>query len=243
MFSGRPSPRHFAVISLSIQLFGLNLSSIFCQKQQLALMKRLLRRLQIKIFQMRPSSILRAISPRWTRWTKNLNLYSGKSEIDLVNLEQSVALAKLKERVETLQGYLISESRTAKSWVQYMSYIDVIKTFIRAERTENWDEHLAATEKMLNLYVATGHFNYAKRTRLYLQIMLRLKYEFPWLHRQFKENGFHCVRRLGKYWTGLWTFKDRTNDDALNKKSGWAYKRERNEWGSTKFVDRDVTQL
>ena len=81
----------------------------------------------------------------------------------------------MKERVETLQGYLISESRTTKLWVQYMSYSDVIKTFIRFERTGNWDEHLAATKKMLNLYADTGHFNYGKITRLYL---LRLEYHF-----------------------------------------------------------------
>ena len=67
-------------------------------------------------------------------------------------------MAKLKERVETLQGYLISESCTAKLWMQYMSYIDAIKSWkklgrvilmlIRAGR--NWDEHLAATEKILH---------------------------------------------------------------------------------------------
>ena len=77
--------------------------------------------------------------------------------------------------------------------------------FIQAERTGNWDEHLAATEKMLNLHAATGHFNYAKSTRLYLQTMIRLEYNFPWLHRQFKENRFYCVQRSDKYWAGLWT--------------------------------------
>ena len=35
--------------------------------------------------------------------------------------------------------------------------------------------------------------------------ILHLKNDFPWLHRQFKENGFHCVRGSDKYWTGLWT--------------------------------------
>ena len=102
-------------------------------------------------------------------------------------------MAKLKERVETLQEYLILESRTAMLWVQYMNYTDVIKMFILAERTGNWD---AATAKMLNLCAAKGHFNYAKSTRLYLQTMLRLEYDSPWLHRQLKENGFHCSRAL-----------------------------------------------
>ena len=52
---------------------------------------------------------------------------------------------------------------------------------------------------MLNLYAATGHYHYAKSTRLYLQTMLKLEDDFPWLHKHFKENGFHCIRRSGKY--------------------------------------------
>ena len=88
---------------------------------------------------------------------KTLFYTLGKSEIDAFNLEQSAALAKLRERVET-QGYLISESGTTKLWVQYMNYIDIIKMFIRAERTGNWDEDLAATAKMLNLYAARSTF-------------------------------------------------------------------------------------
>ena len=95
-----------------------------------------------------------------------------KSEINPVNLEQLIALTKLKVRVETLQGYLISESRTAKLWVKYMSYIEVIKMFIRPERTGNWDKHLAATEKMLKFHAATGHFNYAKSASQVLRLTL-----------------------------------------------------------------------
>ena len=75
--------------------------------------------------------------------------------------------------------------------------------FIRAERTGDWDKHLVATEKMLNLYVATGHYHYAKSARLYLQRMLKLKDNYPWLYQKFKENGYHCVRRTNKFWAGL----------------------------------------
>ena len=39
---------------------------------------------------------------------KTLLCALGKSEIDPANLEQSLASAKLKERVETQQDYLIS---------------------------------------------------------------------------------------------------------------------------------------
>ena len=39
------------------------------------------------------------------------------------------------------------ELRTAKLWTQYMKYINVIKTFIRAERSGNWEGHLRAIVK------------------------------------------------------------------------------------------------
>jgi hypothetical protein len=57
---------------------------------------------------------------------------------------------------------------------------------------------------MLNLFVATGHINYARSTRLYLQLMSELPEKHPWLHDQF-EKGFDTVRRSDRYWAGLWT--------------------------------------
>lgn len=66
-------------------------------------------------------------------------------------------------------------------------------------------EHLAATERMLNLLAATRDIHYAKSARLYLQKMLRLDKEHPWLHEQFLKNGFHVVRRTDQYWCDLWS--------------------------------------
>ena len=59
------------------------------------------------------------------------------------------------------------KSRTAKLWLLYMKYIEVLKLFIRAERIGDWNTHLIATLKMLNIFASTGHFNYAKSTCLY----------------------------------------------------------------------------
>ena len=86
-----------------------------------------------------------------------------------------------------------------------MDYIDTLKLFIRAERVGNWSMHIIAVGRMLNLFAATGHFNYAKSTRMYLQLMLELPAGHPWLHIQFKEHGYHTVRRSDRYWAGLWT--------------------------------------
>lgn len=58
---------------------------------------------------------------------------------------------------------------------------------------------------MLNLFAATGHINYAKSARVYLQLMLELPNNNPWLYHCFQEQGFHTVRRSNRFWAGLWT--------------------------------------
>ena len=76
-----------------------------------------------------------------------------------------------------------------------LTNVQLIKLFIFAERTGNWELHLSAVRKMINLFAATGHMNYAKSARLYLQKMLDLPNQHPWLHRCFTEEGYHTVRR------------------------------------------------
>ena len=77
--------------------------------------------------------------------------------------------------------------------------------FIAAERTGNWQNHLGSTAKMLNLFAATGHSNYAKSARLYLQMMKELPTTFPDLYEQFSHKGYHTVRRSNRFWNGIWT--------------------------------------
>ena len=58
--------------------------------------------------------------------------------------------------------------------------------------------------KCLQLFAATGHNQYAKCARLYLQTMIALPETHPWLHEKLS-NGFHSVRRSDRYWAGLST--------------------------------------
>lgn len=64
--------------------------------------------------------------------------------------------------------------------------------------------HEAATSRMLNLFTASGHFNYAKSTRLYLQMIKELPDTHPWLNEQFAINSFQSVRRSDRAWAGVW---------------------------------------
>ena len=77
-------------------------------------------------------------------------------------------LMKLHNCLLKYKGSLAEASRTSKLWLQYSEYVETVKLFIRAERTGNWNLHLIAVGKMMNLFAATGHINYAKSSRLYL---------------------------------------------------------------------------
>lgn len=83
-----------------------------------------------------------------------------------------------------------------------MNYISIVKLFIRAERTGDWNLHFKAAAKMENLFIATGHINYAKSARLYLQMMHGLPETHPWLYEQLS-NGFHTIRRSDIFWASI----------------------------------------
>ena len=72
------------------------------------------------------------------------------------------SIVRLMEFLEDEKARLKSDSRTAALWIQYMEYVSLAQDFIRAERTNDWLSHLDCTLRMLNLFAASGHMNYAK---------------------------------------------------------------------------------
>lgn len=50
----------------------------------------------------------------------------------------------------------MSHSRTALFWFQYMSMVDILRRFIKAERTGNWQLHFQFTEDTSLRNIATG---------------------------------------------------------------------------------------
>ena len=124
------------------------------------------------------------------------------SNIDL-DMSKYPSLSKLLELLENYKSDLKNCSRTAKLWIQYLEFIEIVKDFIRSERTGNWNLYLFTLSRMINLFAATGHIHYAKSARLHLQNMLELKTTHRWVYEQFSQ-GYHTVRRTDKFWAGLW---------------------------------------
>ena len=80
-----------------------------------------------------------------------------------------------------------------------------MKIFLRAERTGNWNLHLVAVSKMINLFLATGHVHYAKCAHLYLQNMSELETNDPWVYMNFATHRYHTVRCSDRCWARLWS--------------------------------------
>lgn len=111
----------------------------------------------------------------------------------------------IKNKFDDAMCKLENKSPTAKLWMQYFKMVCLIKRFIEAERSGNWQLHLDTAKQMLPIFVASGHFNYAKSLRVYIQDMDKLEQVMsPEEYNNFTSGAF-TIRRNEKFWSGTWT--------------------------------------
>ena len=72
--------------------------------------------------------------------------------------------------------------------------IDILHSFIKAERTGNWLLHLKRCRAMLTYLAASGHNLYTKSLRPHIQDTYKLEEEHPEVFLAFK-NGLHIGQR------------------------------------------------
>ena len=99
----------------------------------------------------------------------------------------------LSERIRTKFENLSSNSRISAIWATYHGFICLIKDFIRAERLDDFDLHLAIVAKMLPIFVGAGRGQYSKALRLYLEQMTVQETQYGALVKTFKVVGLHTV--------------------------------------------------
>lgn len=126
-------------------------------------------------------------------------LMKGEKSVDVVCSD--TVLERVKQKINNMKAQLASNP-TAQLWIQYMGMIDILRLFIKAERTGNWNLYLHALEKMLPYFAAAGHNNYAKSVHIHLQQMNQLKMQHPNVHEKFIL-GYHVIRRSNRFWGGL----------------------------------------
>ena len=136
----------------------------------------------------------------------------GTEELNALKETYAVTASSLAEEVEQQNSALMNVWtcwkrdlwRRRKHWSEkaelrncdcklYMHHITLVKDFIHAERTSSWQLHLSTVRRMLNLFTAAGHMNYARCGQLYLQLMTDLPHSH-WLLLEFQKllTGAYC---------------------------------------------------
>ena len=95
-----------------------------------------------------------------------------KGEVSLSDINNSDALNVIRTNIEHFRQSR-SKCRTAKLWFQYMDMICILRDFIKAERTGNWNMHLESLKSMLPHFAASGR---------------NLNIKFAWIHINQMEN-------------------------------------------------------
>lgn len=95
--------------------------------------------------------------------------------------------------------------RTQKLWIQFIEMVEIVRMFIRAERSGDFPLHLHCVHQMLPIFHASGHLNYAKSAHVYLQDSLELLNSMSPENDLFVNCGYFTIRRTEKFWSGVWS--------------------------------------
>ena len=132
-------------------------------------------------------------------------LYDGLLA-DVIQAKEACSRNVLKRISQVLQKHTsrIAEFPMGQLWLQYMSMVELLLQFLKAERTGDFDLHLSSLRKMLPHLAAAGHSHYTKSGHVYLTDMLNLEKTSPDVHHQFRSGKF-VIRRTDRFWAGLST--------------------------------------
>ena len=102
-------------------------------------------------------------------------------------------------------------------WVQCLEMAVIIVSYIRAERTSNIVLHFKSTRNMLPYFIAVVHHQYAKRTRMSLQLFDAWSQQCPELMDEVFGKGYHTVRYSSRNWRC--TGSDMSIDDSAMREA------------------------
>ena len=122
------------------------------------------------------------------------------------DVSRNILLCDLAKKLSSYLDLLASKSRTSKLWVQYYKQVEIIRRFVRAERSADCELHLESVREMIPFFHAAGHLAYAKSAHLYLQQMSVLEKRMPASeYEYFTKKGGFTIRRTHKMWAGIWS--------------------------------------
>ena len=101
--------------------------------------------------------------------TYNKAMKMGMTENDVMEMSTKQIMKDFEEKLAVTRNENIRKSCTAKLWLLYVQYISIVKEYILSSgRTCNLAFYVHTVQKMMNLFAAFGHANYAKCSRLYV---------------------------------------------------------------------------
>jgi len=139
-------------------------------------------------------------------------LLTGTCLTSRVHQEDDVQ--KRADALDTIAEKLSTRSRTGKLWINYLKLTQILRMFIYAERTGQWEMQLYAITKIIPVFHAAGHLAYARSARRYVDAMHRLPEVMD--RGQFQKlttQGYFTIRRSDKLWSG--NFTDQTIEQEL----------------------------
>lgn len=136
--------------------------------------------------------------------TKLLSQLKGET-LTLDKMKQNVKLTRLQEKLHNKLNSLKSNGPTAALWVQYFHMTSLMKEFIEAERSGDWESHLCSVQQMIPFFHASGHLQYSKCAHLYLQDMRALPTAHPSHYQEFAHSSYFTVARSDSPGSGNWS--------------------------------------
>ena len=96
------------------------------------------------------------------------------------------------------------DSKTYQLWSNYLHMIKILLSYIHAEGSGEWQEHLSATAEMAEYIAAADHTKYIKAVMCYLNEMGNIQTEAPEIYEAF-ERGYFTVKRSSGEFNAIWT--------------------------------------
>ncbi|GBO46400.1 hypothetical protein AVEN_115503-1 [Araneus ventricosus] len=121
------------------------------------------------------------------------NILCNMEELTPEKVRENSHLTSLQKKLKNELHRIKGNGPTAALRVQYFNMVSLMKKFITAERCDDWNGHLLCAQQMIPFFHASGHFQYAKCTHLYVQDMLALATRHPDVIEKFVEKGHFTI--------------------------------------------------
>ena len=102
------------------------------------------------------------------------------------------------EKAEEFHTMLKQNSNNA-FWLQYLEMVEILFSFVRANRDGDWLLHLDSFAAMLPWLTIYDHVNYARWGPVYLADMRELAQTSPEVHEEFLAGNFVVKRHAGRF--------------------------------------------